>query len=84
MLDVVRPDVLSGLGAKDTAAPAASHGEPLVPQHIAGVPRPWPSVKRRRFEPTVVTVHTDRPNSTDARPLYVRGHRNLTVYSATR
>jgi len=34
--------------------------------------------------PTVVTVHTDRPYSTDARPLCVRGHRNMTIYSAAR
>ena len=34
--------------------------------------------------PTVVTVHTDRPCGTDARPLCVRGQRNMTVYSATR
>jgi hypothetical protein len=34
--------------------------------------------------PTVRTVHTDRPNSTDARPLYVRGQRTTTVHSATR
>src|ERR1700760_3518393 len=34
--------------------------------------------------PTVVTVHTDRPCSTDARPLCVRGQRNMTIYSATR
>jgi hypothetical protein len=34
--------------------------------------------------PTVVTVQTDRPCSTDARPLYVRGQRNMTVCSATR
>ena len=34
--------------------------------------------------PTVVTVHTDRPCSTDARPLCVRGQRNMTVHSATR
>ena len=32
--------------------------------------------------PTVVTVHTDRPCSTDARPLCVRGQRNMTIYSA--
>jgi hypothetical protein len=31
--------------------------------------------------PTVVTVHTDRPCSTDARPLCVRGQRNMTVHS---
>ena len=43
--------------------------------------RPW---KSRRCTPTVRTVHTDRPNSTDARPLYVRGQRTTTVYSATR
>jgi hypothetical protein len=30
------------------------------------------------------TVHTDRPDGTDARPLCVRGHRNMTVYSDTR
>src|SRR6202035_5544121 len=41
--------------------------------------RPW---KRRRCTPTVRTVHTDRSNSTDARPLYVRGQRTTTVYSA--
>jgi len=29
-------------------------------------------------------VHTNRPGGTDARPLCVRGHRNMTVYSATR
>jgi hypothetical protein len=40
-------------------------------------PRPWPSVKKP-------TVHTDRPDGTDARPLCVRGHRNMTVYSDTR
>jgi hypothetical protein len=40
-------------------------------------PRPWPSVKQP-------TVHTDRPSGTHARPLCVRGHRNMTVYSATR
>ena len=43
--------------------------------------RPW---KRRRCPPTVLTVHTDRPNGTDARPLYVRGQRTTTCYSATR
>jgi hypothetical protein len=43
--------------------------------------RPW---KRRRCASTVVTVHTHRPNSTHARPLYVRGDRNITFYSAAR
>jgi hypothetical protein len=43
--------------------------------------RPW---KSRRCIPAVRTVHTDRPDSTDARPLYVRGQRTTTVYSATR
>jgi hypothetical protein len=43
--------------------------------------RPW---KRRRCTPTVVTLQTDRPYSTDARPLCVRGPRNTTPYSATR
>ena len=33
---------------------------------------------------TVVTVHTDRPCSTDTRPLCVRGQRNMTIYSAPR
>ena len=47
--------------------------------------RPW---NRRRCAPTVLTGRssgrTDRPDSTDARPLYVRGQRNMTVCSATR
>jgi hypothetical protein len=30
------------------------------------------------------TVRTDRPGGPDARPLYVRGHRDTPVYSATR
>jgi hypothetical protein len=30
------------------------------------------------------TVHTDRSGGPDARPLYVRGHRDTPVYSATR
>ena len=34
--------------------------------------------------PTVVTMHTDRPYSADARPLCVRGQRNMTIYIATR
>ena len=34
--------------------------------------------------PTVVTLHTDRPCSTDARLLCVRGQGNMTIYSATR
>jgi hypothetical protein len=34
--------------------------------------------------PTVVSARTGRPKSTDGRPLYVRGQRNMTVYSATR
>jgi hypothetical protein len=43
--------------------------------------RPW---KRRRCAPTVLTVQTDRPNSTDARPPCVRGHRNMAVYGDPR
>jgi hypothetical protein len=43
--------------------------------------RPW---KSRRCIPTVLKVRTDRPNNTDARPLYIRGHRNMTAYNATR
>jgi hypothetical protein len=31
-----------------------------------------------------LTAHTDRPNRTDGRPLYVRGQRNMTVHSVTR
>jgi hypothetical protein len=72
---------------------------PLKPGHAASTARPWPSVEsptvhtdRRNCAhrppqlctPTVVTVHTDRPYSTDARPLCVRGQRNMTIYSATR
>ncbi len=34
--------------------------------------------------PTVRTAHADRPDSPDARPLCVRGHRNMTACSATR
>jgi hypothetical protein len=49
----------------------------IQPKHPAGVPRPWPSVKQP-------TVGTDRPNNEDARPRYVRGQRNMTVYSVTR
>jgi hypothetical protein len=56
----------------------------LKPGHPAGTARPWPSVERRRSAPTVQTVHTDRPSSPDARPLYVRGHRDTAVHSATR
>jgi hypothetical protein len=39
-------------------------------------PRPWPSVQSRRFPAPL-------PGS-DFRPLCVRGHRNMTVHSATR
>ena len=48
---------------------------------------PPPSVAVRENAegaPTVVSMHTDRPNRPDARPLYVRGQRNITVYSTTR
>jgi hypothetical protein len=57
---------------------ALSQDTPLA-CHVRG--RPW---KSHWCAPTVVTVHTGRPNSPDARPLYVRGQRNMTVYSATR
>jgi hypothetical protein len=30
------------------------------------------------------TVHTDRAGGTDARPLYVRGHRDTAPYNVTR
>jgi len=56
----------------------------LKPGRSAGAARPWPSVKRRQCAPTVLTVRTDRPDSTDARPPCVRRQRNMTVYSATR
>ena len=59
--------------------PASPPGNALPPQPVRG--RPW---ERRRCAPTVRTLQTDRPNRTDARPLYVRGHHNMTVYSATR
>jgi len=63
------------------ARPAHGAGGRNVCSDAAVRGRPWRS---RRCTPTVRTVHTDRPNSTDARPLYVRGHRNRTPYSATR
>ena len=56
----------------------------IMVRHAASMARPWPSVESRRCAPTVLTAHTDRPDSTDTRPLYVRGHRTMTVYSATR
>jgi hypothetical protein len=58
-------------------APAITRLSCVRPGHAAGAARPWPSVKQP-------TVRTDRPCSTHARPLCVRGHRNITVYSATR
>jgi hypothetical protein len=67
-----RPDPLSRAGT-----PRMAPNTPLAGP-VRG--RPW---KRRRCAPTIPTMRTDRPNSTDARPLYVRGQRNMTVYSAT-
>jgi hypothetical protein len=61
-----------------TVKPA--HGPPRtmsVPRSVGAAPVRGPSVKKP-------TVHTDHPDGTDARPLCVRGHRNMTVYSDTR
>jgi hypothetical protein len=44
----------------------------LVAEHLSTA-RPWKT-----------DGYTDRPDGTDARPLCVRGHRNMTVYSDTR
>jgi hypothetical protein len=49
----------------------------VKPEHHASAARPWPSVKQPM-------VRTDRPSGTHARPLCVRGRRNMTVHSATR
>jgi hypothetical protein len=64
--------------ARSTRRRASSRDTPPA-RPVRG--RPW---KRRRCTPTATTVHTDRPCSTDARPLCVRGPRKTTVYSATR
>jgi hypothetical protein len=87
---VARPGTVSGrtqAGARSSQPRTSSHAGPAQILSVApSVPaasvrgRPW---KRRRCTPTVLTARTDRPSSTDARPLYVRGHRNTGVYSAT-
>jgi hypothetical protein len=56
----------------------------VKPEHATSTAGPWPSTANRRCIPTVRTEQTDRPSGPDARPLYVRGHRNTTVYSDTR
>jgi hypothetical protein len=48
----------------------------LTPGDAAGAARPWPSVENQRLHRP-----RDRPGR---RPLCVRGHRNTTVYGATR
>jgi hypothetical protein len=48
----------------------------VKPEHAAGAARPWLSVESRRCTPTVLAA--------GRRPLYVRGHRDTPVHSATR
>ena len=71
-----RPGEVSGPPGGRTRGCTLNSAAPVKPGHAAGAARPWPSVE-------TPTVHTDRPDSTDARPLCVREHRNTTVYSAT-
>ena len=71
----------AGRMASGMAHPSLSGDGPRL-RPVRG--RPWPSVETRRCAPTVLSVHADRPNRTDVRPLCVRGQRNMTAYSATR
>jgi hypothetical protein len=48
----------------------------VEPEHAAGTARPWPSVKK-----STVTLTARRTRTPSA---YARGHRNMTVHSATR
>jgi hypothetical protein len=65
-----------------TASPAIT--APALPRP----PRPGKPAGQRADAGTCTlekpTVHTNRPDGTDARPLCVRGHRNMTVHSDTR
>jgi hypothetical protein len=58
-----------GMHARLSGGRLATDGPP-------GAARPWPSVKNRRCTPTVLAA--------GRRPLYVRGHRDTAVHSATR
>ena len=60
----------------DLSPMAPTSGDRLKPEHAASAARPWPSVESRR-------LHRPR-DGRGRRPLYVRGRRNTTVYSATR
>jgi serine/threonine protein kinase len=61
-------------GTRGCTPDSAAH---VKPEHATSAARPWPSAEKP-------TVRTDRPGGTDARPLYVRGHRNTAVHGATR
>jgi hypothetical protein len=54
-------------------------GTRCPPRPVRGRPR-----NSRRCTPTVLTARTDRPSGTHARPLCVRGQRNMTADGATR
>jgi hypothetical protein len=63
-------------GRADTRGCTPDSAAHVKPGHAASAARPWPSVESRR-------LHRPRDRH-GRRPLYVRGHRNIGVYSATR
>jgi hypothetical protein len=75
------PGVSAGSSANKMTVTRSGLALLIMVRHAAGVARPW---NADGAHPTVLTVHTDRPDSMDTRPLYVRGHCTMTVYSATR
>ena len=60
----------------DTPGSTLDSAAHVKPEHAASPARPWPSVESRRLR---------RPSwRPGRRPLYVRGHRDIAPYSATR
>src|ERR1035441_9047542 len=71
-----RPRQITGAARPDVRECTLDSAAHVKPEHAASPARPWPSVESRRCTPTVLAA--------GRRPLYVRGHRDTAVHSATR
>ena len=71
-----RPREITGAARPDVRECTLDSAAHVKPEPATGAARPWPSVESQRCTPTVLAA--------GRRPLYVRGHRDTSVHSATR
>ena len=71
-----RPREITGAARPDVRERTLDSAAHVKPEHATGAARPRPSAESRRCTPTVLAA--------GRRPLYVRGHRDTPVHSATR